>query len=117
MAQYRLDRLTPQSNLSFSYLDGPDRLAGTFTTSYLIDGLVRLLYDYSDKTQLHAEFEQLTDIYPSQLDSFEYVGRLGADYEITPKIKLGLKALSVISKPRAEATVSTARHAFEPLIN
>ncbi|MFY9989159.1 MAG: outer membrane beta-barrel protein [Chthoniobacterales bacterium] len=91
--QYRFNRLTLQSNLSFSYLDGPDRLAGTFTTSYLIDGLVRLLYDYSDKTQLHAEFEQLTDIYPSELDSFEYVGRLGADYEITPKIKLGAEGV------------------------
>ncbi|MBV8275185.1 MAG: hypothetical protein JO170_08010, partial [Verrucomicrobia bacterium] len=78
--QYRWDRLTLQSNVAFSYLDGPDRLAGTFTTQYLVDGLVRVLYDYSDKTQLHAEFEQITDIYPSQLSSYEYIGRLGADY-------------------------------------
>jgi hypothetical protein len=55
----------------------------------LIDGLFRLLYDYSDKTQLHAEFEQITDIYPSELDSYEYIGRFGADYALTPKIKLG----------------------------
>ena len=91
--QYRWERLTLQSNLSFSYLDGPDRLAGTFTTQYLIDGLVRALYDYSDKTQLHAEFEQITDIYPSQINSFEYIGRLGADYQVTPKIKLGLEGV------------------------
>lgn len=91
--QYRWERLTAQGNLSFSYLDGPDRLAGTFTTSYLIDGLFRLLYDYSDKTQLHAEFEQITDIYPSELNSFEYIGRLGADYELTPKIKLGAEGV------------------------
>jgi hypothetical protein len=88
-SQYRWNRLTLQSNLNFSYLDGPDRLAGTFTTQYLIDGLVRLLYDYSDKTQLHAEFEQITDVYPSQINSFEYIGRFGADYQISPKIKLG----------------------------
>jgi hypothetical protein len=74
-------------------LDGPDRLAGTFTTQYLIDGLVRLLYDYSDKTQLHAEYEQIADIYPSQLNSYEYIGRLGADYAFTPKIKLGLEGV------------------------
>jgi hypothetical protein len=92
-SQYHFERLTVQSNLSFSYLDGPDRLAGTFTTQYLVDGLLRFLYDYSDKTQLHAEFEQLTDIYPSQLDSFEYIGRLGADYLITPKIKLGVEGV------------------------
>jgi Putative beta-barrel porin 2 len=91
--QYRWERLTAQGNLSFSYLNGPDRLAGTFTTSYLIDGLFRLLYDYSDKTQLHAEFEQITDIYPSELDSYEYIGRLGADYQILPKIKLGLEGV------------------------
>jgi hypothetical protein len=89
--QYRWDRLTVQGNLSFSYLDGPDRLAGTFTTSYLIDGLVRLLYDYTDKTQLHAEYEQITDIYPSQINSYEYIGRFGADYAFTPKTKLGLE--------------------------
>ena len=92
-SQYRFDRLTLQGNLSFNYLDGPDRLAGTFTTQYLIDGLVRLLYDFSDKTQLHAEYEQIADIYPSQINSFEYIGRLGADYAITPKIKLGLEGV------------------------
>jgi Putative beta-barrel porin 2 len=91
--QYRWERLTLQSNINFNYLDGPDRLAGTFTTQYLFDGLVRLLYDYSDKTQLHAEFEQISDIYPSLINSFEYIGRLGADYQITPKIKLGLEGV------------------------
>ena len=92
-SQYRFNRLTLQANLNFNYLDGPDRLAGTFTTQYLIDGLVRALYDYSDKTQLHAEFEQITDVYPSQIDSFEYIGRFGADYEVTPKIKLGIEGV------------------------
>jgi hypothetical protein len=92
-SQYRFDRLTVQGNVSFSYLDGPDRLAGTFTTSYLIDSLLRFLYDYSDKTQLHAEFEQLSDIYPSQINSFEFIGRLGADYAITPKIKIGVEGV------------------------
>jgi len=92
-SQYRWNRLTLQSNINFNYLDGPDRLAGTFTTQYLLDGLVRLLYDYSDKTQLHAEFEQITDIYPAQLSSYQYIGRLGADYELTPKVKLGLEGV------------------------
>jgi Putative beta-barrel porin 2 len=91
--QYRWDRLTLQSNLAFSYLTGPDRLAGTFTSQYSVDGLVRLLYDLSDKTQLHAEYEQIAEIYPSQLSSYEYIGRLGADYAITPKIKLGVEGV------------------------
>jgi Putative beta-barrel porin 2 len=38
---------------------------------------------------LHAEFEQISDIYPSQLNSYEYIGRIGIDYLITPKISLG----------------------------
>ena len=87
--QYRWRRLTLQTNVAFSYLDGPDRLAGTFTTQYLVDGLVRLLYDYSEKTQFHAEYEQIADIYPSQINSFEYIGRAGVDYQITPKVKVG----------------------------
>jgi Putative beta-barrel porin 2 len=91
--QYKWERLTAQTNLAFSYLNGPDRLAGTFTTSYQLDGLFRLLYDYSERTQLHAEFEQLSDIYPSQFNSYEYIGRFGADYELTPKLKIGAEGI------------------------
>ena len=91
--QYRFSRLTLQSNIAFSYLNGPDRLAGTFTDRYYIDSLFRALYDLTDKTQLHAEFEQISSLYPSQFDSFEYIGRLGADYLITPKIKLGVEGV------------------------
>jgi hypothetical protein len=91
--QYRFGNFTAQSNIAFSYLDGPDRAAGTFTSHYFVDGLFRLLYDVSDKTQLHAEFEQITELYPAQLNSFEYIGRLGIDYSITPKIRLGFEAV------------------------
>jgi Putative beta-barrel porin 2 len=92
-AQYRFGNFTAQSNIAFSYLTGPDRLAGTYTSHYFVDGLFRLLYDLSDKTQLHAEFEQITEIYPSQLNSYEYIGRAGVDYLITPKIKLGVEGV------------------------
>ncbi len=91
--QYRFSNFTFQDQIVFDYLNGSDRTVGTFVTRYLLDSRFRLLYDVSDKTQLFGEFEQITSIYQKELSSYEYVGRLGVDYSITPKIKLGLEGV------------------------
>jgi Putative beta-barrel porin 2 len=91
--QYRFSNFTFQTNLVYEYLNQPDRFVGTITSRHFIDGNFGLLYDVSPKTQLHAGFEQITSLYQTFLDSFEYIGRFGADYLITPKIKLGLEGV------------------------
>ena len=91
--QYRFSNFTFQTNLVYQYLNQPDRFVGTITSRHFIDGNFGLLYDVSPKTQLHAGFEQITSLYQTFLDSFEYIGRFGADYLITPKIKLGLEGV------------------------
>lgn len=91
--QYRFSNFTFQSQINFDYLNGSDRTVGTFVTRYLLDGRFRLLYDLSTKTQLFAEFEQISSIYEKELSSYEYIGRFGVDYSITPKIKLGLEGV------------------------
>lgn len=91
--QYRFSNFTFQTNLLYEYLNQPDRFVGTITSVYVIDGNFGLLYDLSPKTQLHAGFEQITNLYQNFLNSFEYIGRFGADYLITPKIKLGLEGV------------------------
>jgi hypothetical protein len=89
--QYRFSNFTFQNQIIFDYLNGSDRTVGTFVSRYLLDGRLRLLYDVSDKTQLFGEFEQISSIYVAEISSYEYIGRFGVDYSITPKIKLGLE--------------------------
>lgn len=87
--QFRFSKLTLQTDTQFQYLTGADRSVGTFADHYFIGNAVRLLDDISEKTQAFLAFEQSTNLYPSYLSSYEYILRGGADYQITPKIKLG----------------------------
>ena len=91
--QFRFSNFTFQNQVNFDYLNGSDRTVGTFVTRYLLDGSFKLLYDVSPKTQLFAQFEQISSIYRAELSSYEYIGRLGMDYSITPKIKLGFQGV------------------------
>ena len=91
--QFRFSNFTFQNQVTFDYLNGSDRTIGTFVTRYLLDGSFKLLYDVSPKTQLFGQFEQISSIYRAELSSYEYIGRFGVDYLITPKIKLGLQGV------------------------
>jgi hypothetical protein len=91
--QFRFSKLTLQTQTRYEYLTGVNRQVGNFVNQNLIDNLVRLSYDYSDKTQFFASFEQITDLYQDFLSSYEYIGRLGGEYQITPKIRLGGEAV------------------------
>ncbi len=88
--QYRFSNFTFISRITYDYLNGPDRLVGTFINRQFIDGFFRLNYDFTSKTQLYGEFEQISNIYRSYLNSFDYIGRIGVDYQITGKIKIGI---------------------------
>jgi hypothetical protein len=90
--QFRFSKLTLQTQTQYQYLTGVDRQVGNFVDHTLIDNLVRLKYDYSDKTQFFLSLEQIANLYQSFLSSYEYIGRLGSTYQITPKIRLGGEA-------------------------
>jgi hypothetical protein len=91
--QFRFSKLTLQTTSRYEYLSGVNRQVGNFVKENLIDNLIRLNYDYSDKTQLFFSFEQVTDLYESFISSYEYIGRVGGTYQITPKIRLGGEAV------------------------
>jgi Putative beta-barrel porin 2 len=90
--QFRFSKLTLQTQTRYDYLTGVNRQVGNFVNQTLIDNLVRLNYDYSDKTQLFLSLEQITNLYQNFLSSYEYIGRIGGTYQITPKIRLGGEA-------------------------
>jgi Putative beta-barrel porin 2 len=87
--QYRFSKLTLQTQTRYAYLSGVNRQVGNFVNQNIIDNLIRLSYDYSDKTQFYASFEQITNLYESFLNSYEYIARFGGEYQVTPKIQLG----------------------------
>jgi hypothetical protein len=91
--QFRFSKLTLQTDTQVQYLTGADRSVGNFVDHYFVGNVVRLLDDISDKTQAFLGFEQSTNLYPSYLSSYEYILRGGADYQVTPKIKLGGEAV------------------------
>jgi len=90
--QFRFSKLTLQTQTRYEYLTGVNRQVGNFVNETLIDNLIRLKYDYSDKTQFFLSFEQISNLYQHYLSSYEYIGRLGGEYQITPKIRLGGEA-------------------------
>lgn len=87
--QFRFGKLTLRTESRYEYLTGADRQVGNFVSHHYLDNVVRLLYDPNDKTQAFASAQQTANLYQSYLNSYEYVLRGGADYQITPKIKLG----------------------------
>jgi len=105
--KYRLSSFTLNSTLIYDYLNGPDRLVnnGTFVSHQLIDGRFRLTYDLTPKTQIYGEFEDMTEVYKEYLDSFEYTGRFGIDYQLTGKILVGVQG--VIGKLEQEGGLSS----------
>jgi Putative beta-barrel porin 2 len=91
--QFRFSKLTLQTQTQYEFLNAANRQVGNFVSHILIDNLVRLAYDYSDKTRFFLSFEQITDLYRNYLSSYEYIGRSGGEYQITPKVKLGGEAV------------------------
>jgi Putative beta-barrel porin 2 len=87
--QFRFSKLTLQTQTRYDYLTQANRQVGNFVNQNYIDNLIRLNYDYSDKSQYFLSFEQITNLFQNNLNSYEYVGRLGGAYQITPKIRLG----------------------------
>ncbi|PTX98030.1 hypothetical protein DB345_04115 [Spartobacteria bacterium LR76] len=89
LGQYRWSKLTGQVESRYQYLTGPDREVGAFTDRQLFVNALRFNYDYSDKTTFDAEFLQNTQVFKSYLNQYDYRLKLGGDYRILPKVKLG----------------------------
>jgi hypothetical protein len=54
---------------------------------------LRLLYQYSEKTDFDFEANQRTSYYPEQLSSYTWETRAAFDYKILPKTKIGLQGV------------------------
>ena len=93
LAQYTMEKLRTQLESRYTYQDAPNTQVGGFTTSIIYVNALRFLYTYSQKTELDFELSQISDIYPSYLNSYYNQGKLGATYQYTQKVQLGLEAV------------------------
>ncbi len=91
IGQYHWSRLMAKLSSSYYYLSGPNRDTGNFINSTLIRNELELIYSYSSKTDLKLGIAQLGNIFPGQNSSEEYYLRLGADHQVTQKMRLGLE--------------------------
>jgi hypothetical protein len=91
IGQYHWSRLMAKLASSYYYLSGPNRDTGNFINSTLIRNELELIYSYSTKTDLKLGIGQLGNIFPGQNSSEEYFLKLGADHQVTQKMRLGLE--------------------------
>jgi len=98
LAQYRFHQLAVQLESRYQYLNGAEREVGAFTTRSLYYNALRLLYDYSEKTDIDLELSQSTNDYPSNLSSSDYQASLGFDYALFPKTTAGLQAIAGLQR-------------------
>ena len=87
--QFRAAKLIVQTESRYEYLTGADRRLGDVVTHHYLDNIIRLLYDVNAELRPFISAEQIVNLYDRNPNSFEYVLRGGADYAVTPKIKLG----------------------------
>ncbi len=93
LAQYRINQAALQYESIFQSLDGADRQVGAFTSRLLFFNALRLVYQYSEKTDLDFEANQATNYYPEQLSSYTWETRAAFDYRILPKTRVGLQGV------------------------
>ncbi len=98
LAQYRFNQLAVQIESRYQYLNGAEREVGAFTTRSLYFNALRLLYDYSEKTDIDLELVQSTNDYPNNLSSSDYQASLGFDYALFPKTAAGLQAIAGLQR-------------------
>lgn len=96
LGQYRWEKLTAQLSSKYQYLTGPDRQVGSFATRHVFENAIRFNYDYSDKTSFDAEFAQNTQLFEAYYNQYDYRGKLGMDYRILPKVKIGVEGAAGI---------------------
>jgi len=90
---HRINQAALQFESLFRSLDGADRQVGAFTSRMLFFNALRLVYQYSEKTDFDFEANQRTNYYPEQISSYASETRAAFDYKILPKTKIGLQGV------------------------
>lgn len=94
VGRYRWQRLTAGVESRYQSLTGPDRQVGNVARRQLIHNAIHLTYDLTGKIQLTGDASQSAQLYEINLDQFEYQAKVGLDYQIFPKVSLGLEGVA-----------------------
>jgi hypothetical protein len=92
-AQYAWNKCWLRLDSKYIYFNGANVQVGTFTKSTLFNNSLHGFYQYSDKTVLDLELQQISNIYPSNLDSYVNQAKFGFNYQTTEKLKLGAEGI------------------------
>ncbi|HEY5706867.1 MAG TPA: outer membrane beta-barrel protein [Terrimicrobiaceae bacterium] len=94
VGSYHWQRLTAEIESRYQYLTGPDRQIGNVASRQLIVNALHLKYDLSGKIRLTADARQSAQLYQIYLDQYEYQVKAGLDYQIFPKLGLGVEGVA-----------------------
>jgi len=93
IGKYHWQRLTTEVESRYQSLTGPDRQIGNVASRELFLNAVHLKYDLSGKIRLTADASQKTQLYQVYLDQYEYQAKAGIDYQILPRVGIGLEGV------------------------
>ena len=91
LASYQWTRLRAKLASSYYYLSGPNRDTGSFVNSSLFRNELEFVYSYSSKTDIKFAIAEIGNYFASANSSEAYFARLGANHEVTSKMRLGLE--------------------------
>ena len=92
-AQYTMQKLRILLESAYTYFNGANVQSGTFTKSTTLNNSLHAFYQYSDKTSFDCAIQQITKLYPTELNSYDNQVKLGFNYQTTEKLKLGMDAI------------------------
>jgi hypothetical protein len=93
LGQYAWDKLSGQFNSQYQNVNGASRQIGNFMQTIFYYNALRFLYAYSEKTDMDLEISQRSIINIGNLDSYFNQGKIGADYRVTSKVRLGFEGI------------------------
>jgi hypothetical protein len=92
-AQYTWEKFWLLLESRYTYYNGANVQSGTFTKSTLLNNSLHGFYQYSDKTVLDCELQQISNLYPNNLNSYDNQLKLGFNYKTTEKLTLGMNGI------------------------
>jgi Putative beta-barrel porin 2 len=92
--QYRFNKLVMKLESGYSYVRGSSREVNTITTTQTFSNSLSFRYNYSDKTGFELAFIQDTSLTQDFQNTSNYMARVGTDYQVLPKTRLGLQGVA-----------------------
>lgn len=93
IAQHIFEKLSIILESFYQYLNGPNRDVGNYIRGTALNNTLKLIYKKSSKTSIEFALNQHSNIYPGNFSTYYQEVRLGVDYQLHNRLRVGLQAI------------------------